>query len=156
MNAQKNALFKSAVEATTPNRIMGAFLAAWRLGNVVEAADLFGDEFTFIDHALQLEFKDKERLIEFLTKTYEFLPDTTRTDGAIYHSDDWVISEWTLTATHSEPFLGGRIREVPIRLQGISVVRMKNGKISHWSDYYDQLKSRRYRLAGWFTEWIEI
>jgi hypothetical protein len=31
-----------------------------------------------------------------------------------------------------------------------------NGKISQWSDYYDQLKSQRYGVAALFTEWIEI
>jgi ketosteroid isomerase-like protein len=95
-------------------------------------------------------------LIEFLTKTHEFFPDTARSVNTIYTSDDCVISEWTLTATHSEPFLGGLMREVPIRVRGISVVRSKNGKISQWSDYYDRLTSRRHRLAAWFTDWIEL
>jgi len=35
-------------------------------------------------------------------------------------------------------------------------VQIKNGKISQWSDYYDQLKSQRYGIAGWFIEWIEL
>jgi hypothetical protein len=35
-------------------------------------------------------------------------------------------------------------------------VQIKNGKIGQWSDYYDQLKSRRYGVADWFTEWIEL
>jgi len=34
-------------------------------------------------------------------------------------------------------------------------VQITNGKISRWSDYYDQLNSRRYSVAAWFTEWIE-
>ncbi|MEY2603427.1 MAG: hypothetical protein QOH31_1201, partial [Verrucomicrobiota bacterium] len=45
---------------------------------------------------------------------------------------------------------------LPICVGGISVVQIKNGKISQWSDYYDQLKSRRYGVAAWFTEWIEL
>ena len=48
------------------------------------------------------------------------------------------------------------MRKVPICVRGISVVQIKNGKISQWSDYYDQLKSRRYRIAGFFTEWVEL
>jgi hypothetical protein len=48
------------------------------------------------------------------------------------------------------------LREVPICVRGISVVQIKKGKISQWSDYYDQLKSRRYRIAGFFTEWVEL
>jgi steroid delta-isomerase-like uncharacterized protein len=156
MNTQTTALDNSSADATTPDRILHAFLAAWRRGNVVEAADQFSDRFTFTDHALGLEFKDKERLTEFLAKAREFFPDTQRTDNTICSSEDGVISEWTLTATLSEPFLGGLMRSVPIRVQGISVVQMQNGKITRWSDYYDQLTARRYGLASWFTEWTEL
>jgi hypothetical protein len=79
MNTRTTALDNSSGDATTPNRILHAFLAAWRCGNVVEAAHQFSDQFTFTDHALGLEFKDKERLTEFLAKTREFFPDTQRT-----------------------------------------------------------------------------
>ena len=156
MNTQTTTLDNPSADATTPNGILHAFLAAWWHGNVAEAADQFSDWFTFTDHALGLEFKDKERLTEFLAKAREFFPDTQRTDNTIFSSEDGVISEWTLTATLSEPFLGGLMRNVPIRVQGISVVRMQNGKITRWSDYYDQLTARRYGLASWFTEWTEL
>src|SRR5262249_29767075 len=108
------------------------------------------------DHALGLEFKDKERLTQFLAKARESFPDTQRTDHTIWNRDDGVVTEWTLTATQSEPFPGGLVRRVPIRVQGMSVVRVKNGKISRWSDYYDLLTARRHGLASWFTEWIEL
>jgi hypothetical protein len=94
-------------------------------------------------------------LTEFLAKIGERFPDSERRDNSIFSSADHVISEWTLTATQAEPFLGGRLK-VPICVQGISVVQIKNGKISQWSDYYDQLKSRRYGVAALFTEWIEL
>ena len=155
MNVLTSTLDKS-VHATTPNRILQAFLAAWWHGNVAEAAEHFRDRFTFTDRALGLEFKDKERLTEFLAKARESFPDTQRTDNTIWSSADGVVTEWTLTATRSDPFLGGSTRRVPIRAQGISVVQVTNGKISRWSDYYDQMTARRYGLAGWFTEWIEL
>jgi hypothetical protein len=66
------------------------------------------------------------------------------------------FSEWTLTASQTEPFHGGRERKIPIRVQGVSVMQVKNGKISQWSEYYDQLKSRRYGVATWITDWIEL
>ncbi len=89
-------------------------------------------------------------------REFECFPDSERRDNTIFSSWDRVISEWTLTATQAESFLGGRLRKVPICVQGISVVQIKNGKISQWSDYYDQLKSRRYGVAALFTEWIEL
>ena len=48
------------------------------------------------------------------------------------------------------------MRSVPIRVQGTSVVQMQKGKITRWSDYYDQLTARRHGLASWFTEWTEL
>ena len=156
MNTQTTTLGNPSANATTPKGILHAFLAAWWHGNVGEAADQFSDRFTFTDHALGLEFKDKERLSEFLAKAREFFPDAQRTDNTIFSSEDGVTSEWTLTATLSEPFLGGLMRNVPIRVQGISVVQMRNGKITRWSDYYDQLTARRFGLASWFMEWTEL
>ena len=156
MNTQITTLNNPSADTTTSNEILHAFLAAWWHGNVGEAADQFSDRFTFTDHALGLEFKDKERLTEFLATAREFFPDTQRTDNTIFSSEDGVISEWTLTATLSEPFLGGLRRNVPIRVQGMSVVQMQNGKITCWSDYYDKQTARRYGLASRFTEWTEL
>jgi steroid delta-isomerase-like uncharacterized protein len=156
MNTHSNIPDHTSIGATTPNRILQMALAAWRQGNLVELIDQFNDQFTFTDHALGLEFKDKERLTEFLAALQEHFPDSERRDNTIFSSGDRVISEWTLTATKAEPFLDGRPRKVPINLQGVSVVQIKNGKICQWSDYYDQLKSRRQGVAALLTEWIEL
>ena len=156
MNTHSNILDHTSMGATTPNRILQIALAAWRQGNLVELIGQFNDQFTFTDHALELEFKDKERLTEFFAKLREHFPDSERRDTTVLSSGDRVISEWTLTATKAEPFLDGRPRKVPISMQGISVVQIDNGKISQWSDYYDQLKSRRQGVGALFTEWIEL
>jgi len=156
MNTHSTVFDNASVEATTSDPILQTALAAWRQGNFVEVVDQFDGQFTFTDHALGLEFKDKGRLTEFLAKIRELFPDSERRDNTIFHSGDRVISEWTLTATQTEPFLGGQLRKVPICVRGISVVQIKNGKISQWSDYYDELKSRRYGVAAFFTEWVEL
>ena len=155
MNIQSTVFDNASAEATTSDRILQTTLAAWRQGNFGEVVDQFNDQFTFTDHALELEFKDKERLTEFLARIRERFPDSKRRDKTIFSSGNRVITEWTLTATKTEPFFGERLRKVPICLQGISVVQVTNGKISQWSDYYDQLKSYRSGVAALFTEWIE-
>ena len=156
MNTHSTIRDNALGEATTSDRVLQIALAAWRQGNFVEFVDQFDDQFTFNDHALGLEFKDKGRLTEFLAKMRELFPDSERRDNTIFSNGDHVISEWTLTATKTEPFLGGTLRKVPVCVQGISVVQVTNGKISEWSDYYDQLTSRRYGVAALFTEWIEL
>src|SRR4030088_3529475 len=102
MNTHSTVLDNASVEATTPDRILQATLVAWKHGNFVAAADQFNDQFTFTDHALGLEFKDKERLTEFLAKIRERFPDSERKDNTIFSSGDRVITEWTLTASQME------------------------------------------------------
>jgi limonene-1,2-epoxide hydrolase len=66
-----------------------------------------------------------------------------------------VITQWTLQVTLSEPFYAALTRRIPISIAGVSIVRIEDGKIADWADYYDGLTSRRTALAQHFTEWIE-
>ena len=124
-------------------------------GKISETIASFAEEFTFKDHGIGLDFNDKVRLAEFFQKTREFYPDSFVQVDTTFVSGDRVFVEWTLRATLTEPFFGGLSRKVPITLQGVSNVRMDNGRISDWADYYDGLTSRRTRLGDYFTEWIE-
>jgi steroid delta-isomerase-like uncharacterized protein len=124
-------------------------------GRINEAIANFAEEFRFKDHGIDLDFSDKERLAEFFQKTREFYPDSFIQTDTILISGDRVAVDWTVRATLIEPSFGGLSRTVPISLQGVSMVRTDNGKITEWADYYDGLTSRRTRLAAYFTEWIE-
>ena len=116
----------------------------------------FAEQFRFKDHGIGLEFQDKEQLAEFFRKTRELYPDSFLQTDAIFVSGDRVIIEWTLRTTLVEPFYGGLLRKVPISLHGASIVRIDNGKITDWSDYYDGLASRRTALASYFIEWVDL
>ena len=91
MYTHSTVLENAPVEATTSDRILQTALAAWRQRNFVEVADQFNDQFTFIDHALGLEFKDKRRLTEFLAKISERFPDSERRDDTFFSSGFDVI-----------------------------------------------------------------
>jgi hypothetical protein len=124
-------------------------------GKISETIASFEEEFTLRDHGIGLDFNDKVRLAEFFQKTREFYSDSFVQVDTIFVSGDRVFVQWTLRASLTEPFFGGLSRRVPITLQGVSIVRMDNGRISDWADYYDGSTSRRARLADYFTEWIE-
>ena len=72
-----------------------------------------------------------------------------------FASGDYVITQWTLQLTITEPLYAGLTRSVPISLAGVSIVRIRDGKIADWTDHYDGLISRRTAVAAHFTEWIE-
>ena len=74
-----------------------------RNGKIEDAIACFAEEFSFKDHGVDLEFKNKERLAEFFRKARELYPDSLLQTDAIFVSGDRVITEWTLQATlHSK------------------------------------------------------
>ena len=140
--------------AVTPVDILQTALAALNQRNISRAVDQFADDFAFNDYALDLEFTDKGRLTEFLQKASELFPDTVVELVSTFECGDYAVAEWKLTATQTEQF-GSRSYRFPIVLRGSTIVQIENGRVVHWSDYYDQLTSRRGRLGAFFTEWIE-
>jgi ketosteroid isomerase-like protein len=136
--------------------IVQRVMAAEKRGDLSTVGDQFADNFIFVDHGLGLEFKNRNDLTAFLMKTRELFPDFERQTQIVSSALDVVVSQWTLTATETEPFLNGQLRRVAILAEGASVIRLQNGKITHWSDYYDQVRSRRYRIIPYFTEEVAL
>src|SRR5262245_51680619 len=137
-----------------PIEILKSMLVSLSEGRIADFVGEFGRQFTFSDHALDLQFTEKHRLTEFLQKSRELFPDTVIEIVAAYQIGDTAVAEWKLTATENAS-LGSMNLHLPISLSGVSVAQVEKGKITHWSDYYDQLKSRRIGLAAAFAEWIE-
>ena len=143
-------------ETAIPSEVVLTVLMHLKDGNIQDAIGCFAEKFEFNDRGIGLEFKDRERLAEFFQKTRELYPDSSLETDRILISGDSVVTEWTLRATLTEPFYGGLSRKVPISLHGASIVRIENGKITDWADYYDGLTSRRTALAAHFEEWVEL
>jgi steroid delta-isomerase-like uncharacterized protein len=140
--------------AIAPVDVLKSVLAALNQRNISKAVDQFADDFIFNDYALDLEFTEKGRLIEFLQKSRELFPDTVVELVSTFECEDYAIAEWKLTGTQTESF-GSRSYRFPIALHGSTIVQTKHGRVVHWSDYYDQLASRRTSLRAFFEEWIE-
>jgi ketosteroid isomerase-like protein len=143
-------------ETAMGRQVVLTVLAHLRNGNINDATACFAQKFQFNDRGIGLEFNDRERLAEFFQKTRELYPDSSLQTERILVSSDYVITQWILHAVLTEPFFGGLSRKVPISLHGASIIRIENGKVSEWSDYYDGLTSRRTALAAQFEEWVEL
>jgi len=134
--------------------LLQSVFAALNERNISKAVDQFADDFAFNDHALDLEFKDKRRLTEFFTKARELFPDMHVQLVSTFECGDYAMAEWKLAATQIEQF-GSRSYRFPIVLRGSTIVQIEKGRVTHWSDYYDQFTSRRGPLKAFFEEWIE-
>src|SRR5262245_13513284 len=102
--------------------ILQSVLNALNEKRIAEAVAQFDDHFTFIDHALDLEFTDKSRLIEFFQKARELFPDTVVEVDSSFQCDDRAVAEWKLTATQTVPYYGSMRLRIPISLRGTSIV----------------------------------
>jgi SnoaL-like protein len=145
---------RSVSRAVTPVDVLQSVMTALNQRNLSRAVDQFAHDFAFNDHALKLEFTDKRRLTEFFQKACELFPDTVVELVSTFECGDYAIAEWKLTATQIEQF-GSRSYRFPILLRGSTIVQIENGRVAHWSDYYDQLTSRRGPLKAFFEDWIE-
>ena len=145
------------VEMEALEDVVLTVLERLRNGKIEDAIACFAEEFTFKDHGVDLEFKNKERLAEFFRKLRELYPDSLLQIDAIFVSGDRVITEWTLQANVTEPcYYAGVSPTFPVSVHGVSIVLIDNGKVADWSDYYDKPTARRAALASCFTEWVEL
>ena len=139
----------------TPERVLQSMLLALNEGRISDAVADFDDQFIFADHALDLEFTDRANLADFFQKSRELFPDAVVDVLSIRESGDQAVAEWKLTATQSVRY-GNMLFRFRISLSGVTIACTQNGKIVRWSDYYDQMTSRRSGLAAHFKEWIEL
>jgi steroid delta-isomerase-like uncharacterized protein len=144
-----------SVQTLSSETVVSTVLAQLNQKQIEDATTSFATDFRYKDHGIGLEFTNKERLTEFFRKMLELYPDSFFYTGQHFANGEHVITQWTLEVTITEPFYAGLTRKVPISLPGVSIVRVDNGKIVDWVDYYDGLTARRTALAAHFTEWIE-
>ena len=144
-----------SVQTLSPERVVSGVLRKLNQGQIEDATACFATDFGYKDHGIGLEFTDKQRLTEFFRKARELYPDYFVQADQTFVSGEHVITQWTLQVRVSEPFYAGLTRRIPISIAGVSIVRVDDGNIADWADYYDGLTARRTALAAHFTEWVE-
>jgi hypothetical protein len=154
MNTGSVALENAVKMSVSLDRILKITLALLKQGDFVGAVGQFNDQFRFMDHALELEFNAKDRLTDFFARRRRLFCEFERTDNIVVSGEARVVSEWFLTATKHDYFPESRIK-IPISVRGASIVQIENGKITEWSDYYDQLQSGDFGMLAWISEWME-
>jgi hypothetical protein len=145
-----------SVQVETPEGVISTVLEHLRSGQIVEATSRFAEVFRFMDYGIGVEFTDKARLAEFFYTVRRLYPDSLVSADEVFNSGNHVAVKWMWQATITEPFFGQLSRRTPISVHGVSIVRMNNGEIVEWSDYYDGVTSRRTALASHYEDWVEL
>jgi hypothetical protein len=114
MNVTNITIDDASSASATREQTVQAALVALAQGDFAGVVGHFDEQFTFIDHAIEVEFTDKPQLIDFLTLNRKLFPDSKRADTIICSSGNMVVSEWVLTGTKREHYFG-RMLHVPCR-----------------------------------------
>lgn len=155
MNTNVIDLVAPSLGLETNEQILRDVLTALNEGRISDAVERFDDRFCFNDHALDLEFTEKQRLAKFFQKSRELFADSHVEVESISECGDHVIAKWNLTGTQSQAYGGYCHRRVRISIQGVSIAYVERERIVRWSEFYDGARSWRFSLAGHFNEWIE-
>jgi steroid delta-isomerase-like uncharacterized protein len=89
------------------------------------------------------ELRGPDEFAEFVKVIRNAFPDIKLTIEDIFGSEDKVVVRWSATMTHSGEGLGVRPTGNRVRLTGISIARIANGRLVEGWDNWDQLGMMR-------------
>jgi steroid delta-isomerase-like uncharacterized protein len=134
----------------TPRQVAEAYLAAWNAHKVDAAAALMADNVTYPDVTVGDAQKGRDAARDKVIKLFvTAAPDLTwKMTGEPIESPIGVAFEWTFAGTNmgasgpDTPATGK-----PFSFNGVTFMRVENGKIVYQGDYNDGLGSQKQ--LGW-------
>jgi steroid delta-isomerase-like uncharacterized protein len=116
------------------------FQEVWNEGKTQTVHDLLAPEAVATGQAGSgVELHGPEEFVRFVEQIRGAFPDIKVTVEDAFGSDDKVALRWSATMTHSGHALGIPATGKSVRLTGITIVRIVNGKLVEGWDNWDQL-----------------
>ena len=100
------------------------------------------DEFYTPDlvwHEPDQDIQGSEEAKQFVSMFFEAFPDLSVTLEDVIAEGDKVVTRWTIRGTHQGELMGIAPTEEQIELKGITIHRIKGGKIAEEWERYDNL-----------------
>jgi predicted ester cyclase len=128
----------AAASSTDNLRILGAYSARMAAGDFDAVFDTFAPDFRshvtsrVTPDAVSGDIRPHERT--YWESARAAFPDMTFRVELLIQSGDLVVSNWTLTGTHTgAPFFGVPASGKHVTINGTAILRMRDGKVvEHW------------------------
>lgn len=119
-------------------RIVDALNAMWNSKDAQRMEALYAADATHEDTTSGIKRSGVPEIRELFRSTWQAIPDVRTEVNRVIAECDWVVWEWTMSATHTGDFpnLAATGRQFYIR--GVSIIRVADGKVLSQCDYYDQ------------------
>jgi steroid delta-isomerase-like uncharacterized protein len=116
------------------------FQEVWKEGRIQTVRDLLApNAVTRGQRGVEAEIRGPEEFVEFVNEMRSAFSDIKLKIEDILGADDKVVVRWSATMTHTGHALGFPPTGKSIRIGGISIARIFNGKIVEGWDNWDQL-----------------
>ena|SRR5438067_1238198 len=116
--------------------LLTALEKAWS-GDVEALLAVYTPQCVFVDKAFNLIHHGHAGLRELFAFTYSMMPDFRASYGDHVITADRAAAQWTFTGTFQGNFEDRHYEKVPVRIEGVSFMRLDGGKIAYNTDYWN-------------------
>lgn len=120
--------------------------AAWA-GDEQLLLDQYVEDCRFEDKAFGIVHTGHDGLREVFAFTFSMMPDFRVEYGKVVLGEDCGAAEWTFTGSFQGEYDGVRHAGTPVRIEGVSFMTFRDGKIATNCDYWN-VKSIEEQLAA--------
>lgn len=130
-----------AAEAqTSPVALVDGYMAAWNAHDAARAASFMTENVEYYDASTPAPQKGRDNARQNVIQAFmTAAPDCvwTRT-GAPVVGKDGIAFQWSFKGTNTGPWGDGtKATGKPFAFNGVTLIRIKDGKIAYQGDYYD-------------------
>ena len=139
-----------AKDVMTPRQVADAYLAAWNAHDPDAAAAFMADDVTYLDATVGEPQKGRDAARDKVIKLFvTAVPDVTyKMRGEPIESANGIAFEFTFAGTNTGAWGPDTpATNKPFSFNGVTFMRVENGKIVSQSDYYDGLGFQKQ--LGW-------
>jgi len=137
--------------ADDPKTVITAYMAAWNAHDAEKAASFFADDGVYFDATVGTPQKGRIAARDNVIKVFlTAVPDLKweMTSEPIISPDKRIAFQWKFSGTNSGAWSADTpATNKPVNFEGVSFVRIANGKIIYQGDYYDALGLNKQ--LGW-------
>ncbi|MCK9502704.1 MAG: ester cyclase [Porticoccaceae bacterium] len=98
---------------------------------------LYAEDCVFEDKALGLAHHGHQGIRDVFAFTFSIMPDFSVTYGDFVVGSDYAAVEWRYTGSFQGELEGNHYQGVPVAINGISFMVLRDGKILRNSDYWN-------------------
>jgi steroid delta-isomerase-like uncharacterized protein len=136
-----SATAQEATPAASPaalSPLLEEWLAAFNTGDTERLLALYTGEAVWEEVAIGLETRGPDEIRTHLERLFTASPDINYDVTGGFVADDHAVLEWVVTGTYRADFPGlPPATGQPFSFRGASVFTLADGKISHYTEYWD-------------------